>query len=354
VEKRIAVLAINHREWVDGFDNEKGVLGVVCVAIGFAGAAVIRILMIDRIGRKNRIDFKSLVCQDSIAKGLEIILGCIVVNILVHAITLYRLKNVKGNGYLKIQVFLLTLLFLWHMIYTFFIAAGFEKVFNSMQMEKYLEITIVLHSMILPSLISLISIIGGLELVSYEKKANRPLVSISTENIAMSDMEKCAQAVEMKTPTTPSPQQLPLDAVLADIELRDVFQAFLTREHSVENLLLWEAIEVFRMKQKSSADFKVMRLTFKKIYERFLTPTSSMLVNISSDRLKELSSFYESAEITSMTDLEVVSKVTGIYLKVQEEVYSLMNADSYKRFLISPEFDSIKESIPTQYTYNSQ
>nr|XP_009860293.2 regulator of G-protein signaling 12 isoform X1 [Ciona intestinalis] len=99
------------------------------------------------------------------------------------------------------------------------------------------------------------------------------------------------------------------------------FKEFLRKEFSEENILFWEASD--KLRRTPSCDSASLRQQIQDIYDRFLSPTAVMPVNIDShgQQLAE-----EALTIEPHPD---------IFINQQNQVYTLMKLDSYSRFLKS-------------------
>ncbi|XP_019714848.1 regulator of G-protein signaling 8-like, partial [Hippocampus comes] len=110
-----------------------------------------------------------------------------------------------------------------------------------------------------------------------------------------------------------------LKALLANQYGLAVFRHFLRSEYSEENLDFWLAVEKF----KQTCPLSKMADRANKIYEEFISCSASRQINVDSN-IREL----------TQRSLRLGAETTSFQL-AQDQIFSLMEADSYPRFLRS-------------------
>ncbi|XP_019741000.1 regulator of G-protein signaling 3-like [Hippocampus comes] len=110
-----------------------------------------------------------------------------------------------------------------------------------------------------------------------------------------------------------------LKALLANQYGLAVFRHFLRSEYSEENLDFWLAVEKF----KQTCPLNKMPDRANKIYEEFISCSASRQINVDSN-IREL----------TQRSLRLGAETTSFQL-AQDQIFSLMEADSYPRFLRS-------------------
>ncbi|XP_038627425.1 regulator of G-protein signaling 17 isoform X4 [Tachyglossus aculeatus] len=109
---------------------------------------------------------------------------------------------------------------------------------------------------------------------------------------------------------------------------RNLFREFLRTEYSEENLLFWLACEELKMEQNK----KVIEEKAKLIYEDYISILSPKEVSLDS-RVREV------------INRNLLDPNPHMYEDAQLQIYTLMHRDSFPRFLNSPIYKSLVESI---------
>lgn len=122
-----------------------------------------------------------------------------------------------------------------------------------------------------------------------------------------------------------------LESILNNISALQLFRSFLIRECTVENLLLWVEIEIFK-------DDSTLRHA-QRIYNKFLKNEPELEVTTVSDDLK--AQVY--SRITRARRL--ISDCSCIFDEVQKEIFEYMRRESYPRFLASPQSRMLMEIL---------
>jgi len=112
-----------------------------------------------------------------------------------------------------------------------------------------------------------------------------------------------------------------LESILNNISAFKLFRSFLIKECTVENLLLWTEIEIFK-------DNSTLRHA-QRIYNKFLKDEPELEVTTVSDDLKGL--VYN--RITRAS--RVIGDYSCIFDEAQKEIFEYMKRESYPRFLAS-------------------
>ncbi|XP_061749988.1 regulator of G-protein signaling 3-like isoform X2 [Nerophis ophidion] len=121
-----------------------------------------------------------------------------------------------------------------------------------------------------------------------------------------------------------------LQALLANQYGLAVFRHFLKSEFSEENLDFWSAVERF----KETGPFSKMAATAAKVYEEFVSPGAPRQVNVDSE-------VRESTQQSLRLGVHPAS-----FQQAQDQVFGLMEADSYPRFLKSHLYAQLANQSP--------
>jgi len=113
-----------------------------------------------------------------------------------------------------------------------------------------------------------------------------------------------------------------LESILNNISSLQMFRSFLIKECTVENLLLWVEIEIFK-------DNSTVRHA-QRIFNKYLNDDPVLEVTTVSDKLKKL-------VFDRITNTDELVEVSHIFDEVQKEIFEYMKRESYPRFLPSTE-----------------
>jgi len=122
-----------------------------------------------------------------------------------------------------------------------------------------------------------------------------------------------------------------LEAILNNISALQLFRSFLIAECTVENLLLWVEIEIF----KDNSNLRHAQ----RIYNKFLKDEPELEVTTVSDELKVL--VYN--RITR--DSRFIGEYSRIFDEVQKEIFEYMKRESYPRFLASAQSRTLMDLL---------
>lgn len=106
---------------------------------------------------------------------------------------------------------------------------------------------------------------------------------------------------------------------------RNIFRDFLRYEYSEENMAFWLACEEFK---KMSIDDPTIEERTKAIYDEFISVLSSREVSLDS-------------KVREIINKDMRSPTLNIFNEAQLQIYTLMQRDSYPRFLNSHIYKSI-------------
>jgi len=150
------------------------------------------------------------------------------------------------------------------------------------------------------------------------------------------------------------------------------FKQFLTKEFSVENILFYEEIEEYRAKKRHKSELELLG-DAQKIYAKYVISDSPFQVNlpdlITKDLEKQLKDIFSAAgsenavnnskiETPSKTGATVQTQRTTvaannpymlnrdpptIFDKAQENIFKLMNTDSFPRYARTEEYEALKK-----------
>jgi hypothetical protein len=150
------------------------------------------------------------------------------------------------------------------------------------------------------------------------------------------------------------------ELALKDDRLIIVFERYLVREFSVENMLLYRAAKNLQDKMSqtsvdrnsSTVDFvaKVDRRKkdFCAFYEVFFTTESRLEVNVSAPTKAELLKVYETIQNLEPSPLEWEirqNEMAEAVEHVRDEIFQLMKKDSFSRFKTTQEFKEWKKRL---------
>jgi len=124
-----------------------------------------------------------------------------------------------------------------------------------------------------------------------------------------------------------------LESILNNISALQLFRSFLIRECTVENLLLWVEIEIFK-------DNSTLRHA-QRIYNKFLKDEPELEVTTVSDELK--TQVYN--RITRARSCSLTGDYSRIFDEVQKEIFEYMRRESYPRFLASQQSRMLMEIL---------
>ncbi|XP_065826795.1 regulator of G-protein signaling 6-like isoform X2 [Oscarella lobularis] len=141
-----------------------------------------------------------------------------------------------------------------------------------------------------------------------------------TDDTSMWDME--LQHVSTRRASLWS---LSFGELLSDDTGQQAFYKFCQKEFSSENIRFWQACQRFKQLPASSLHSEA-----KKIYEEYVSPKANEAVNINQQILAGVQ--------------EAMKKPTRyLFEHAENHIYHLMETDSYKRFLKSPELKQLLE-----------
>jgi len=139
--------------------------------------------------------------------------------------------------------------------------------------------------------------------------------------------------------------QKDFNIILKDSEGIELFQKFLQREWSVENLLFWKAAEEYRSKFDARTAEESMLLA-KKMFAEFVTPDAPLCVNLP---------YKIRMDITQKVDgMEPITR--DFFSSAQEEIFNLMLKDSFRRFVFRDDtgYKEFKAARPLVETHQNE
>jgi len=128
---------------------------------------------------------------------------------------------------------------------------------------------------------------------------------------------------------------IPLQAVLLSPQGVSLFAKFLESEFSVENLAFWIAINEFKISFHQN-DGRDPTIVGREIFNYYVGDSATQLVNISGKSRQSLKNIFENNEA------EIVST---IFDEAQNEVFLVLQRDSYHRFKQTEVFISFVETL---------
>jgi hypothetical protein len=114
--------------------------------------------------------------------------------------------------------------------------------------------------------------------------------------------------------------------VLSDSECSQLFQKFLEREWSVENILFWNAVRDFKSKF-DGLDENSQESMAHKIYNEYVTESAALCVNLPYEVRIKISKVINDESFPK----EPIS--CELFKAAEEEIFQLMLRDSYRRFV---------------------
>ncbi|KAG7469130.1 hypothetical protein MATL_G00125680 [Megalops atlanticus] len=121
---------------------------------------------------------------------------------------------------------------------------------------------------------------------------------------------------------------LSFSALLESPAGRAVFMEFLRSEHSDENMLFWQACEGLKAETRRAA----VAERAKQIYLDYISILSPKEVSID-------------ATVRETINSNMAAPTAHIFDDAQAQIYALMHRDSYPRFLNSPLYQSLLQSL---------
>ncbi|KAF1768273.1 hypothetical protein GCK72_000085 [Caenorhabditis remanei] len=109
---------------------------------------------------------------------------------------------------------------------------------------------------------------------------------------------------------------------------RRAFTAFLKSEYSDENILFWIACEEIKRERNSEKVEEKARI----IYEDFVSILSSKEVSLD-------------ATVREKINENMKSPTSETFNIAQKQIYTLMQRDSYPRFIVSPIYRELRDSF---------
>ncbi|KAK6474568.1 regulator of G-protein signaling 20-like [Huso huso] len=129
---------------------------------------------------------------------------------------------------------------------------------------------------------------------------------------------------------------LSFSTLLDNASGRDVFMEFLRSEHSDENMLFWQACEDLKTEQQK-ADIGERA---KQVYLDYISILSPKEVSID-------------ATVRETINRNMATPTVHVFDDAQAQIYALMHRDSYPRFLNSPLYQSLLQSLSSNNSSNS-
>eukprot|EP00475_Leptophrys_vorax_P004579 TRINITY_DN12735_c0_g2_i1.p1 TRINITY_DN12735_c0_g2~~TRINITY_DN12735_c0_g2_i1.p1 ORF type:complete len:480 (+),score=108.20 TRINITY_DN12735_c0_g2_i1:52-1491(+) len=326
-ERKLAIYFLKHRLTFEQFRWPK--ILALAIALGFTAGAIVLFVSIT----PDSSNFYDALCQESISKAFVVLLGCLYPSAIFRIFLHFKFRRVRESYFIKQELNSTACFLLWLLAYSTVASLAFSSLNDSFT-GSYIGITYLIHGITLPFALVICSV-------------GVVLVRIYARRLGLKNAYGNGQiALESNVQIEATPAVLTLNVLLSDAEMCQVYQQFLTKEFSVENLLLWKAIEVFRWKYQTidHQDLSMARATALKMYRAFCSPNARLQVNISAERQRAVEEFFNSEQIQSAEDEEFVRECVRMYTELQQDIYDLMKEDSFKRFLKSEEFDLLRRN----------
>jgi hypothetical protein len=157
------------------------------------------------------------------------------------------------------------------------------------------------------------------------------LIKMKKQNIEPSEDSKVAITEVLGTKVADLQNQSLkeiLVKVLHNRKLRANFKEYLVSSFCVENLLFWEAVETLRLSSDSEKSIRIAT----QIFEEYCIPNAHFLVNISGALIKRINNFFTAVDKKDI-DKWLVEAQALLY-EAQEDTFSLMCHDSFRRFVV--------------------
>ena len=117
-------------------------------------------------------------------------------------------------------------------------------------------------------------------------------------------------------------------SLIGNPEGRQVFKDFLTKEHAEENLLFWEAVQVFRaLKEEQLNEFAV------DLFDQFVSVTATTQVSLDSANRRKVE-----ATVEELRKEQKRTPARSLFDDAEHHIYKLLESDSWRRFTLSPEY----------------
>jgi hypothetical protein len=132
-----------------------------------------------------------------------------------------------------------------------------------------------------------------------------------------------------------------LREILEDSGIRwHSFESFLIKEFSIENALLWKAIESLKKDEGKKFEQKATR-----IFQQFISVDGEYSVNISSRCRNDVERFFQSGALSGDS---FTTQCVELFNAVQKEIFQLILTDSFPRFKVLNKkmLDSVEPTTP--------
>ena len=151
-----------------------------------------------------------------------------------------------------------------------------------------------------------------------------------------------------------------LEGLLSDDEGFTSFKEFLSKEFSVENLLFWKEVDLYRKKKARGADATELLPEAQSIYAKYIIPHSPYEVNLPGHIVKDLQKDLKEKFMGSTDDSRaaILRDASGlesenvridlaitptIFDAAAKNIFNLMETDSYQRYVVSDEYQRLTD-----------
>jgi hypothetical protein len=139
----------------------------------------------------------------------------------------------------------------------------------------------------------------------------------------------------------------PLRQILKDEEGHALFYAYLEREFALENLIFWDAVEVFRTQlEKDTLATSISGEAIVEVLDKFIKPQSVLCVNIAHEsRRKVLQQFDQWRNYANSSSNQKL--VIKLLIRAQDEVTTMLTMDTFVRFKNTPKGEALVQKLTT-------
>jgi hypothetical protein len=221
---------------------------------------------------------------------------------------LFKMRSMQDNFYLKQELWYTLLVMMFPLIYI--ILVGIPEVSPYLYSDRFDYGT--LFFLEIPALMLMGVSFGFPIWKSYDKEFRN----------SRKDGKSTTQSTVSGHHSSLDQLQKDFRIVLEDPQGSELFQKFLQREWSVENILFWKAAVDFRSSFESRSP-EERAISAAKIYAEYISENAPLCVNLPYEIRSEVTHKMNGGESTS----------ADLFQKCESEIFLLMMKDSFRRFM---------------------
>jgi hypothetical protein len=355
-----------------GFFNPVRIVAMtISLILSFVGIIDLLIFYKDSV----TLNWWSMECQRGALGGFKPVLICIYFVAILRVYVTIKIRKSKENFGIQTELKLMSLTIAGiagYLTYAIFWTDQAMATLSDFVLISYLPFAVILPQIAI--FISFGLVLVHINTIINKRKRARSVSDLSQSQImtvaAIQEDEAGSKSGTVSKTRTASVgvasvqfKLLPaFQRVLEDPELCSLFQQFLTKEWSVENILFWRAVKSMNahvglslMKAESTPNrieddvgaeaealmnFEVKWNFGRKIFKEFCLPDSRLSVNIPHTHRVRLQALFnrEDSSITDEQKPHLLEELQDALRASQREIMSLMQNDSFKRFKNTPEY----------------